>query len=217
MTSNKHFGCPIPWHGRVITTKKPTLLPFTIEPTIHWNIDLPVNFLNLAFHGGWGHPWWAAWCCTRSLPCRFGWRVKNHPITSSKVRNFGAGKRQTIFNPLVPTYIDYPASQREKVGRWTKWEQKNWLRIQHCVELCSLVLGICQQFCMFRKFQRNQVKSLVFSQKADYLEVTYGWVCNFHLDSEKTLCPGGSVVQPLWAWPRLHGRGLRWSLGQRCL
>lgn len=28
-----------------------------------------------------------------------------------------AGKRQTIFNPLVPTYIDYPASQREKVGQ----------------------------------------------------------------------------------------------------
>lgn len=28
-----------------------------------------------------------------------------------------AGKRQRIFNPLVPTYIDYPASHREKVGQ----------------------------------------------------------------------------------------------------
>ena len=27
-----------------------------------------------------------------------------------------AGKRQRIFNPLVPTYIDYPASHREKAG-----------------------------------------------------------------------------------------------------
>ena len=28
-----------------------------------------------------------------------------------------AGRRQTIFNPLVPTYIDHPASHREKAQR----------------------------------------------------------------------------------------------------